>query len=154
MVRVKRAYEPASSRDGYRVLVDRLWPRGLRKEDAALDAWLKELAPSDALRKWFGHDPTRWQDFRERYERELRRPDAQSELGDLARRAAEKTVTLVYAAHDEEHNNAVVLAEKLESRRSVPPRPRRARRAPRAGKLGTSRARPSSSRTSAATRGS
>ena len=114
MIRIKRAYEPASREDGYRVLVDRLWPRGLRKDDAHLDAWLKELAPSDELRRWFGHEPSKFPAFRERYQHELREAAARTALVELARRAAHETVTLVYAAHDESHNNAVVLARELE----------------------------------------
>lgn len=126
MIRLKRAYEPRSGSDGHRVLVERLWPRGLRKEDAHLDAWLKDLAPTAGLRRWFGHDPRRFQEFSERYERELSAEPAQALLDSLARRAMRQTVTLVYAAHDEDHNNAVVLANELE-RRLV--RLRRARRA-------------------------
>ncbi len=116
MVHIKRAYEPAAGSDGYRVLVDRLWPRGLRKEDARLDEWLRDLAPSDGLRKWFGHDPARFQEFRERYERELSTEAARAQLDALARRAARETVTLVYSAHDEQHNNAVVAAREVEHR--------------------------------------
>jgi uncharacterized protein YeaO (DUF488 family) len=116
MVRIKRAYAPTTKRDGYRVLVDRLWPRGLRKEEAHVVAWLKEIAPSDDLRKAYGHDPARFDDFRKRYLRELRSPLAQEQLDELAKRAAHHTVTLVYAAHDEEHNNATVIAEELERR--------------------------------------
>ncbi len=118
MIRLKRAYEPPARSDGYRVLVDRLWPRGLRKVDAHLDAWLKDVAPSDALRKWFHHDPSRFGQFRERYARELGLEDAQARLDELARKAQHENVTLVYAAHDEHHNNAVVLAEELERRRA------------------------------------
>lgn len=117
MIRLKRAYEPAMASDGYRVLVDRLWPRGLRKEDAHLDEWLKDLSPSVALRKWFGHDPNRFREFRERYKRELHAAPAANELLDaLANRAAHATLTLVYSAHDEEHSNAVVLADELQRR--------------------------------------
>lgn len=116
MVRLKRAYEAPEASDGHRVLVERLWPRGLRKEDAHLDRWLKELAPSDALRKWFGHDPARFREFRKRYERELQSPDTQVLLEDLAHRAARETVTLIYSAHDTEHNNAIVLADELDRR--------------------------------------
>jgi uncharacterized protein YeaO (DUF488 family) len=116
MIKLKRAYEPPRSGDGVRLLVDRLWPRGLSKEEAQLDGWLKEIAPSEALRKWFGHDPERFSEFRERYRRELQSPDAQAAIATLAARAARGTVTLVYAAHDEEHNNGVVLAEEVEKR--------------------------------------
>jgi uncharacterized protein YeaO (DUF488 family) len=116
MVRIKRAYEPARPADGHRVLVDRLWPRGVSKERAHLDEWLKDIAPSDALRKWFGHDPRRWDVFRERYLRELRAPRAHELLEGLVARARARTITLVYAAHDELHNDAVVLAEELARR--------------------------------------
>jgi uncharacterized protein YeaO (DUF488 family) len=129
MIKLKRAYAPPASRDGHRVLVDRLWPRGLRKEDARIDDWLKAIAPSDALRKWFGHEPARFNEFRERYRRELRRQDAHAALQSLARRAAQGTVTLVYAAHDDDCNNAVVLAEELERQRTHE-ETGRARRAP------------------------
>lgn len=110
-IRVKRAYEPASPEDGTRVLVDRLWPRGLRKADAAVDQWLKELAPSTELRHWFGHVPERWDEFHQRYEEELRqRPQKLDELRALA---AEGTLTLLFSAHDEAHNNAVALRDVL-----------------------------------------
>lgn len=113
MIHLKRAYEPATAGDGNRVLVERLWPRGLRKADAHIDEWLKDVAPSHELRRWFGHDPSRFSEFRERYERELRSEPARTALAELARRAARETVTLVYSAHDETHNNAVVLARAL-----------------------------------------
>ncbi|MGH3026522.1 MAG: DUF488 domain-containing protein [Gaiellaceae bacterium] len=115
-VRLKRAYDTASPSDGYRVLIDRLWPRGISKQKAHLDAWEKELAPSNELRTWFGHEPERFDEFRRRYVDELRvqRPL----LTGLRRRARAGTVTLVYAAHDEEHNDAVVLADVL--RRGLP----------------------------------
>ena len=116
MLQIKRAYEPAVPADGYRVLVERLWPRGVRKDDARLDDWLKDLAPSDELRRWFDHDPARFQEFKKRYKRELRSPEAQELLERLAQRAARQRVTLVYSAHDEENNNAVVLADELERR--------------------------------------
>jgi uncharacterized protein YeaO (DUF488 family) len=116
MVRLKRAYEPARPADGHRILVDRLWPRGLRKERAALDEWVKEVAPSDSLRKWFRHDPRRWAEFEERYRRELDVESARARLDELVRRAKAGTVTLVYSAHDELHNNAVVLKEEIERR--------------------------------------
>jgi uncharacterized protein YeaO (DUF488 family) len=114
MIRLKRAYvEPAKS-DGIRVLVERLWPRGLRKTDAHLDAWMKDIAPSDELRRWFGHDPRRFREFQERYRHELRAGAARTALDELTRLAARRTVTLVYSAHDETHNNAVVLAREIE----------------------------------------
>jgi uncharacterized protein YeaO (DUF488 family) len=115
-IRLKRAYEPASASDGYRVLVDRLWPRGVSKTRARLDEWEKELAPSAELREWFGHEPNRFAAFRRRYIRELR--GERPRLTQLRRRAKHGTVTLVYSAHDSEHNDAVVLAEVL--RRGLP----------------------------------
>ncbi len=114
MVKLKRAREPPSRADGYRVLVDRLWPRGVRKEALALDAWDKEVAPSTALRKWFGHDPARWREFTRRYRDELAKEPRSQHLGELAGRAASRTVTLVFGARDVEHNNAVVLREEIE----------------------------------------
>jgi uncharacterized protein YeaO (DUF488 family) len=116
------------------VLVDRLWPRGLRKEQAHFDDWLKEIAPSDALRKWFGHDPSRWAEFEQRYSRELQSEAARAVIGDLARRAASEPLTLVYAAHDEAHNNAVVLKHLIE-RRLRPAARKSARPTPRRGPL-------------------
>lgn len=110
-VRLKRAYEPAEPGDGYRVLIDRLWPRGVSRERAQLDEWARELAPSAALRTWFGHDPLRFDEFRRRYLAELAAHG--DEVAELRRRAREGTLTLVYAAHDVEHNDAVVLAELL-----------------------------------------
>ena len=115
-VRLKRAYEPASAEDGYRVLVDRLWPRGVSKEQAKLDAWDQELAPSSELREWFGHEPDRFPEFRRRYIDELRAYGPS--LRELRRRARTGTLTLVYAAQDREYNDAVVLAEVL--RRGLP----------------------------------
>ena len=110
-IRIKRAYEPPSADDGARILIDRLWPRGVKKETLALDQWMKELAPSTELRKWFGHDPALWPEFRKRYAAELR---THAELVESLRAMARKgVVTLVYSAHDEEHNDAVVLQEFL-----------------------------------------
>ncbi len=110
-VKLKRAYEPAAADDGTRVLIDRLWPRGVSKDDAALDLWLKDLAPSTELRKWFGHDPARWAEFQDRYADEVhQQPEAFKQLHDLAQKGP---VTLVYSAHDEEHNDAVVLRSLL-----------------------------------------
>jgi uncharacterized protein YeaO (DUF488 family) len=110
-VRLKRAYEQPTAEDGLRILVDRLWPRGLRKADAAIDFWEKDLAPSTELRQWFGHAPERWGEFRRRYALELRQhAERVAELRELARKTP---VTLVYAAHDEAHNDAVVLREVL-----------------------------------------
>jgi uncharacterized protein YeaO (DUF488 family) len=115
-IRLKRAYERAESADGYRVLIDRLWPRGVSREHAALDGWEKELAPSKELRQWFGHQPKRFDAFRRRYVEELR--SRRAALTSLRRRARDGTLTLVYAAQDSEHNDAVVLAEVL--RRGLP----------------------------------
>lgn len=112
-VRLKRAYDAAAPTDGYRVLIDRLWPRGVSRERARLDAWEKDVAPSTELRRWFGHDPQRFEEFRHRYIEELR--DHTSQLEALRSRAREGTLTLVYSAHDSEHNDAVVLAEVLTS---------------------------------------
>lgn len=110
-VRLKRAYDSPAADDGHRVLVDRLWPRGVKKADAAVDHWAKELAPSTKLRKWFGHDPARWEEFRRRYSEEInQRADELDRLRDLALKGP---VTLVYAARDEIHNDAVVLREIL-----------------------------------------
>jgi uncharacterized protein YeaO (DUF488 family) len=115
-IRLKRAYEPAASSDGYRVLIDRLWPRGVSREQAKLDAWDQELPPSAKLRQWFAHDPRRFEEFRRRYIEELR--DQRPRLTELRRRARRGTLTLVYSARDSEHNDAVVLAEVL--RRGLP----------------------------------
>jgi uncharacterized protein YeaO (DUF488 family) len=110
-VRVKRAYEQPAASDGYRVLIDRIWPRGVTREEAHLDEWARELPPSSELRNWFGHDPDRFQEFRRRYSRELAEHDGK--LRELRRRARAGTLTLVYGARDTEHNDAVVLAEIL-----------------------------------------
>ncbi|HEX4157654.1 MAG TPA: DUF488 domain-containing protein [Rhizomicrobium sp.] len=111
-IQVKRVYEPPEEDDGARVLVDRLWPRGLKKECAALTLWLKEIAPSEELRKWFGHDPERWTEFVHRYRAELaHNAPALARMRELAK---EGRVTLLYAAHDGEHNNAVALAAYLQ----------------------------------------
>jgi uncharacterized protein YeaO (DUF488 family) len=115
-VLLKRVYEPPAASDGYRVLIDRLWPRGVSREQADLDEWDRELAPSAELRQWFGHEPSRFEEFRRRYKRELR--TKRSSIAELRRRARQGTVTLVYAARDPEHNDAVVLAEVL--RRGLP----------------------------------
>lgn len=110
-VLLKRAYDAAEPSDGYRVLIDRLWPRGVSKQEAQLDEWAKELAPSAELRKWFGHDPTRFAEFRRRYREEL--AGHEEKLNELRHRAATGALTLVYGARDTEHNDAVVLAEVL-----------------------------------------
>jgi uncharacterized protein YeaO (DUF488 family) len=111
---LKRAYEAPDARDGYRILVDRIWPRGVNKEDARIHAWPKEIAPSNELRKWFGHDPDKWEEFKSRYFRELQ--DHRDALDDLLSRVRAGTVTLVFAARDEKHNNAVALKEYLENK--------------------------------------
>lgn len=110
-VRIKRAYEKATREDGTRVLIDRLWPRGVSKEEAALDEWEKDLAPSDALREWFGHDPSRWDEFRQRYAAEVRNHPYQ--LRQLRAMARKGPLTLIHSAHDEEHNDAVVLRSMI-----------------------------------------
>ncbi len=112
-IKIKRAYDQPDKSDGLRVLVDRLWPRGISKASAQIDLWLKEIAPSDALRKWFGHDPAKWTEFRKRYARELsKQPEA---LAQLKQQVSKRAVTLVYGAKDERHNNAAALKEYLES---------------------------------------
>jgi len=110
-VKLKRAYEQPEAGDGVRILVDRLWPRGVKKEDAAIDQWMKDLSPSTELRHWFGHDPDRWKEFRERYAKEV--DEHADQLDQLRALAREGTVTLVYSAHDEEHNNAVALRDLI-----------------------------------------
>lgn len=111
--KIKRAYAPASPDDGARILVDRVWPRGVSRQAAALASWSKDVAPSTALRKWFGHDPVRWPEFRTRYRAELAaNPEPVAALKAMLRAGP---VTLVYGAHDEEHNNAVVLADYLDA---------------------------------------
>jgi uncharacterized protein YeaO (DUF488 family) len=114
MIQIKRAYEPESKQDGFRVLVDRLWPRGLKKEKLHLAAWMKELAPSTTLRKEFGHESSHWQTFQRKYKLELKAPEAIEALEKLLRTARKRNLTLVYGAHDEAHNNAVVLKKILE----------------------------------------
>jgi uncharacterized protein YeaO (DUF488 family) len=110
-IKIKRAYEKPTAEDGLRILIDRLWPRGLTKNKAAIDHWFNEIAPSTKLRKWFSHDPVRWAEFRRRYSRELKAHAVQvDELRKLARNGP---ITLVYAAHDESHNDAVVLRDIL-----------------------------------------
>jgi uncharacterized protein YeaO (DUF488 family) len=110
-IHLKRAYEEPAPDDGLRILVERLWPRGLSKERAAVDVWLKEIAPSSELRRWFGHDPARWEEFRRRYWAELdANPDA---VAELRRKVREGPVTFVYAARDEQHNGALALEEYL-----------------------------------------
>ena len=117
MLKVKRIYDPPEKSDGFRVLVDRLWPRGVSKARAHLDLWFKDVAPSDALRKWFGHDPKRWSEFAAKYRKELR--GKMEMVRQLKKLEAEYgTVTLLYSAHDEEHNQAVALSGFLKGARS------------------------------------
>ncbi len=112
MIRIKRIYEQCSKEDGFRVLVDRLWPRGLSKEQAKIDLWLKEIAPSDDLRKWFSHDPEKWDAFKKKYESELQKKN--DLLLEIKRAEKEKGIlTLLYSAKDKEHNQAVALGEIL-----------------------------------------
>jgi uncharacterized protein YeaO (DUF488 family) len=112
MIRVKRVYDPASPDDGIRLLVDRLWPRGLNKSSVKLDAWLKDFAPSDDLRKWFGHDPARWNEFKRRYFVELDKVPTLRQV--ILPANGRRTVTLLFAARDLEHNNAIALKSYLE----------------------------------------
>jgi uncharacterized protein YeaO (DUF488 family) len=116
MVQLKRVREPAERSDGYRVLVERLWPRGVRKQSLPLNEWAKDIAPSTDLRKWFAHDPARWAEFQRRYRGELKTGAAAALLQALSTRAAKDTVTLLYSTHDPEHNNAVVLKAEIERR--------------------------------------
>jgi len=115
-VQIRRAYEEPQPGDGRRILVDRIWPRGRSRADLRLDAWLKEVAPSHELRRWFGHEAERWPEFRRRYRAELARPEVEALLGDLESTARNGTLTLVYSAADRDHNQAVVLAELLAER--------------------------------------
>ena len=116
MIRIKRAYEKPSKEDGYRILVDRLWPRGISKDDAKIDLWLKEISPSNELRKWFSHDPKKWAGFKSKYRHELReKAEFIRELKKIEKE--KKIVTLVYSAKDQEHNDVMVLNEILKNRR-------------------------------------
>ncbi len=111
MIKIKRIYEPASPDDGKRIYIDRLWPRGKKKEEVKIDEWLKEISPSDSLRKWFGHDPAKYSEFKRRYKKEL---EQHSEILEKIRNEGKrKTVTLLFSAKDEEHNNATVMKEML-----------------------------------------
>jgi uncharacterized protein YeaO (DUF488 family) len=116
VIKLKRAYEASEPSDGFRILVDRLWPRGVSKSTARIDLWLKEIAPSADLRKWFGHEPSKWTEFRDRYFRELE--NNSEALNELMAHLRYGIVTLVYGAKDQEHNNAVALKDYLESRRA------------------------------------
>ena len=118
-LRLKRAYAPAAAGDGTRILIDRLWPRGISKQRAALDEWLKEIAPSTELRQWFGHEPARWPEFQRRYKAELR--GHAMEIERLRGIAAKGVLTLVYGARDQEHNDAVVLRDVLHGHRNSEP---------------------------------
>jgi uncharacterized protein YeaO (DUF488 family) len=113
MLKIKRVYEPKESSDGKRILVDRLWPRGISKDKAFLFEWMKDLAPSDELRKWFAHEPEKWAEFRRRYRAELDAEEQKALLEKIAQLASKGSVTLVYGAKDTEHNNAVVLEELI-----------------------------------------
>lgn len=112
-ISIRRAYEDADEKDGYRVLVDRVWPRGRTKETLALDEWARDLAPSNELRKWFGHDPKKWEPFQQRYRNELDSEELQSQMQRILGDAKGKPITLVYGAKDEQHNQAVVLQQVL-----------------------------------------
>jgi uncharacterized protein YeaO (DUF488 family) len=129
MIKVKRVYEESAKGDGTRVLVERLWPRGSTKGRAAIHLWLKDVAPSPELRTWFAHDPAKWAEFRRRYRAELARPEARAALATIREKAGKGNVTLVYSAHDERHNSAVVLNDYLarggRARRVAAERPRR-----------------------------
>ncbi len=111
---LKRAYDKPSSEDGKRILVERLWPRGLKKEDAKIDEWLKDLAPSTELRKWYSHDPAKWMQFKEKYWKELKEKDA--EISKLSQEANKETLTFVFASREEKFNNAVALKEYIETK--------------------------------------
>jgi uncharacterized protein YeaO (DUF488 family) len=111
MIKIKRTYDPPSSDDGKRILVDRLWPRGIKKEDARIDEWMKDIAPSDELREWFSHDPSKWQEFKKRYRNELK--DKSELIENLRKQAKKGNVTLLFSAKYIEHNNAVVLKEVI-----------------------------------------
>ncbi len=113
MIKIKRAYDKPETGDGRRILIDRLWPRGVAKAGAGIDEWLKDLGPTTELRRWFGHEPAKWAEFRQRYLAELASADKKTLLEQIARIARQSTVTLVYAARDTEHNNARVLADLI-----------------------------------------
>lgn len=113
MLKIKRAYDKPESADGKRILIDRLWPRGVSKANARIDEWLKDLGPSTELRKWFGHDPEKWEEFRKRYNRELSAPDKAVLLDDIAQNAEHANVTLIYSAKDTEHSDVKVLEELI-----------------------------------------
>jgi uncharacterized protein YeaO (DUF488 family) len=131
MIRLKRVYDPPETGDGARYLVERLWPRGVKKEDAALAAWLKEVAPSTELRKWYDHQPERWAEFQHRYREELKDDAHRTAFEELRQAARKGPITLVYAASDEERNSAVVLKQVLTSGRSGQGSPKYGHRASR-----------------------
>jgi uncharacterized protein YeaO (DUF488 family) len=114
MIQVKRVYDPVDRKDGTRFLVERLWPRGMKKDALHMDGWTKDVSPSDALRRWFGHDPAKWEEFRRRYLRQLDCEKIEPQLRELAGVARHQTLTLVYGARDSEHNQAVVLRQYLQ----------------------------------------
>lgn len=117
MIQIKRVYDPAAAGDGKRFLIERLWPRGIKKTDLKIEGWVKEAGPSTELRKWFNHDPTKWDGFRQRYSRELdKKPSVLQQILVTSRNA---TVTLIYSSHDTQHNNAVALAEYLKKKASA-----------------------------------
>jgi uncharacterized protein YeaO (DUF488 family) len=113
MLKIKRAYEAVETSDGKRILIDRLWPRGMSKSAARIDEWIKDLAPSTELRKWFGHDPQKWEGFKKKYLKELSSPQKIKLLEDITRQASNGTVTLIYSAKDTEHNDVRVLEELI-----------------------------------------
>lgn len=113
-IEVQRVYDRGPVKSGKRILVDRLWPRGIRKEDLQLDLWLKDVGPSTSLRKWFGHDPDRWTEFRRRYKAELQQPAQRAQIEQLIRLARRGKVTMLYGARDQQHNEAIVLREVVE----------------------------------------
>lgn len=119
MIRIKRVYAPPDESDDVRILVDRLWPRGVSKAAARIDEWRKDIAPSNILRKEFGHDPSKWKEFQSRYRNELEAAGKMDELRILGERARKETITLVYAARDEAHNNAVVIKKFVETLSAV-----------------------------------
>ena len=125
MIQIKRVYEPQEKSDGYRVFVDRLWPRGLKKENFKFNLWPKELCPSTELRKIFGHDPLKFKSFRTDYKKELQNPEAQKTIKDLALLSKKRTVTLLYAAHDEKINHAIILKEVIDKKSHLPEKVRR-----------------------------
>jgi len=120
-IRIQRVYDLDRPTIGKRILADRVWPRGLKKEALRLDAWMRELGPSDELRTWFRHDPSRWDEFQRRYRAELERPDQQARLDEIEQMALQGPVTLLYGARDEQHNQAVVLKAVLEERLGLAP---------------------------------